>query len=74
MKTIEAPVSESLQYDEAWLYCATLTYDNKYNWRMPYSTEYNDLSIGHTWYIERIRAYISNSNSGKLKVVPVRTI
>lgn len=74
MKTIEGPVSIPLPYDEAWLYCATLTYDNKYNWRMPSSLEYNDLSIGKSWYIERLMAYLSNSNSGKLKVVPLRTI
>jgi hypothetical protein len=70
MKTIEGPVSIPLTYDIAWLYCATLTRDNKYDWRMPYSTEYNDLSIGHTWYIERIRA--NSIESSKLKVVPIR--
>lgn len=30
-----APNSPLLTYDEAWLYCITLTYDNKYDWRMP---------------------------------------
>jgi len=24
-----------LKWDEAWLYCITLTHDNKYDWRMP---------------------------------------
>ena len=74
MKTIEGPVSIPLPYDEAWLYCATLTYNNKYDWRMPSSLEYNDLSMGKTWYIERLMAYERNDNSGKLKVVPLRTI
>ena len=74
MKTIEGPVSIPLPYDEAWLYCATLTRDNKYDWRMPSSLEYNDLSMGKTWYIERLMAYEKNDNSGKLKVVPLRTI
>ena len=74
MKTIEGPVSIPLPYDEAWLYCATLTCDNKYDWRMPSSLEYNDLSMGKTWYIERLMAYKRNDNSGKLKVVPLRTM
>lgn len=28
-----------LKWDEAWLYCITLTYDNKYDWRMPTSQD-----------------------------------
>lgn len=28
-----------LKWDEAWLYCITLTHDNKYNWRMPTSQD-----------------------------------
>jgi hypothetical protein len=33
-----------LTYDEAWLYCATLTHNNKYDWRIPtdYEFTYND--------------------------------
>jgi len=31
-----APTSKyTMTYDEAWLYCITLTYDNKHDWRMP---------------------------------------
>jgi hypothetical protein len=31
-----APTSKyTMTYDEAWLYCATLTHSNKYDWRMP---------------------------------------
>lgn len=28
-----------LKWDEAWLYCITLTHDNKYDWRMPTSQD-----------------------------------
>ena len=28
-----------LKWDESWLYCITLTHDNKYDWRMPTSQD-----------------------------------
>lgn len=39
-----APLSDKMSYDEAWLYCATLTHNNKYDWRIPtdYEFTYND--------------------------------
>lgn len=38
-----APIlKDHLIYDEAWLYCATLTYNSKYDWRMPTSDEYDN--------------------------------
>lgn len=27
-------------FDAAWLYCATLTYNNKYDWRIPTEDEF----------------------------------
>jgi hypothetical protein len=39
-----APIlNEYLNYDEAWLYCATCTHDNKYDWRIPTHDEYEDI-------------------------------
>ena len=38
-----APVLDKwYTYDTAWLYCATLTHNNKYDWRLPSLDEYND--------------------------------
>jgi hypothetical protein len=31
--------------DEAWLYCATLTHNNKYDWRMPTVSERKDIGL-----------------------------
>jgi len=56
-------------YDDAWLYCATLTQDNKYNWRIPTFNEismynmdshWDDLDdsyayAGVAWYIHPVR-------------------
>jgi len=58
----------SLCYDEAWLYCATLTYDNKYNWRMPTRTEWMLIpSAVYSWYEDR-----QIINIRYRKVTPVR--
>ncbi len=36
-----APLSDfKMSYDKAWLYCATLTYKNKYDWRIPTDAEF----------------------------------
>lgn len=36
-----APLLEhKMDYDGAWLYCATLTYNNKYDWRIPTDDEF----------------------------------
>lgn len=50
-----APVSiDTLLVDEAWLYCATLTYDNKYDWRLHEFSEYvyelYDVNITGVWH------------------------
>jgi len=37
-----------LLYDEAWLYCATLTYDNHYDWRLP--TYHEELKLWNIIY------------------------
>ena len=38
-----APIlKKHLSYDESCLYCVTLTYNSKYDWRMPTSDEYDN--------------------------------
>lgn len=41
-------------YDDAWLYCATLKYKKKYNWRMPSLDEHNNRQYkphdDYQWY------------------------
>jgi hypothetical protein len=71
-----APVLKfNLLYDEAWLYCATLTYDNHYDWRMPTSDEYYDAcyEIDQDSYDESDE-YRDNLIYWNLRTCPVRTI
>lgn len=48
---------DTLPVDIAWLYCATLTYNNKYDWRFPtiyefiYSGLFTNLDV---WNIENV--------------------
>jgi hypothetical protein len=42
--------SHLLSYDEAWLYCATLTYNNKYDWRIPTYDECSMYNIDSHWF------------------------
>lgn len=30
-----------ITYDEAWMYCATCTHNNKYDWRIPSQDEFD---------------------------------
>ena len=68
-----APVSkDTLPFDIAWLYCATLTHDNKNDWRLPTFGEYvyESITIEGGWYV-----LDSNSQSGVARyALPVRTI
>ena len=75
-----APISPELGFDEAWLYCVTLTYNNKYDWRMPTSDEYDNCDeIDYGWVDDGIledpqeyileEAMFGFTNS----VIPVRT-
>ena len=70
-----APILKKyLSYDESWLYCVTLTYNSKYDWRMPTSDEYvNCDEIDQDSYDE------SDSERNRpiywtLRTRPVRTI
>ena len=65
------PSLHKLSHDNAWLYCATFTHDNKYDWRLPTDHELNtnDLLICNfqfTW------AEDDMATSYVLYVVPVR--
>ena len=52
-------------YDTAWLYCATQTHDNKYDWRLPTKTEWHKFfrqdpvapNYSRVWYEDRITPY-----------------
>ena len=52
-----APRSPFLVYDEAWLYMATCTHNNKYDW----CGVKDDQTI-------------TNNSSGKISIIPVRTL
>jgi len=67
-----APVSiDTLPFDIAWLYCATLTYDNKNDWRFPTFGEYvYDLNtIVGVWH----ESDSNNRTSFSRYAQPVRT-
>jgi hypothetical protein len=63
--------------DEAWLYCATLTHNNKYDWRMPTYDERMKLEFFDIWdivdYIDRPNAAWLNYNATCF-IIPVRDI
>jgi hypothetical protein len=67
-----APVSiDTLPFDIAWLYCATLTYDNKKDWRLPTFGEYvyDPNTIAGVWH-----AFDGNNRTSFLRYAqPVRT-
>lgn len=59
--------NQDITYDEAWLYCATLTYYNKHDWRLPTHKEYmnNEYILG--WFKHR-------ESQLNYPVTPVRTL
>ena len=59
---------EYMEYDEAWLYCATCTYHNHYDWRLPTYKEYNQSKLIRTWYEDRPDDKLPDRH-----VTPVRT-
>lgn len=66
-----------LCHDDAWLYCATLTHENKYDWRMPNRSEHTTIPAG-TWFDDRF-AHLTNHRHSidttmKMYVTPVREI
>jgi hypothetical protein len=45
-----APYSKNkIGWDNAWLYCATCTYDDKYDWRMLTVNEFRNNLYIHGW-------------------------
>ena len=69
-----APLLEyEMNYDGAWLYCATLTYNNKYDWRVPtdaeftYTEEIDEQSFDESDADRHDLIYLT------LKTCPVRT-
>ena len=64
-----APTTTTLfTYDEAWLYCATLTLDNNYDWRMPTIRDMDDSIDG--WLDEEKDDYVLWPQ----RVTPVRDV
>jgi len=46
-----APYSKNkIVWDKAWLYCATCTYNNKYDWRMLTVNEFRSDPDVHGWF------------------------
>ena len=66
-----------LTYDEAWLYCATLTHNNYYDWRIPTWLEAQDYYKRihkHSWVVEDARLQSNLSPKVAFITTPVRTI
>jgi hypothetical protein len=63
-----------LSIDMAWLYCATLTHDEKYNWRMPtYNERWNSISGSSlTWDSDEYASGPVYNILTSHKVIPVR--
>lgn len=45
MIKILQPLSIRLLYDEAWMYCLTLSHDGRKDWRLPTQEEFEDYGI-----------------------------
>lgn len=68
-------LEDVLEYDTAWLHCATLTHNNLYDWRLPTDLEWykffrdepTGVNYSTVWYEDRITPY-------KWRCLPVRTI
>jgi hypothetical protein len=66
-----------LTYDEAWLYCVTLTHNGYRDWRIPTPEESRDLGLSAKMFPNSPWCHYSSSRifSGVTRnsVVPVRT-
>ena len=70
--------TELLSHDDAWLYCATLTHENKYDWRMPNRLEHTSIPPS-TWFDGRFSHLDQISRNTdirrmKLGITPVRDL
>lgn len=59
---------DSVSFDQAWLYCATCTHNDKYDWRLPTHQEWimNDIPY-YVWFDDRFAVAAEVYN-----VIPVR--
>jgi hypothetical protein len=70
---------ERMNFDTAWLYCATLTYKNKYDWRIPTNAEvrYNEEIDEDSFdQLDEVRLvnYDLDHYYSQWRVQPVRTL
>jgi hypothetical protein len=63
---------KKMSYDDAWLYCATLTHDNYYNWRIPTQQEYLDPDFVHSHVWDQSDAKTYRLKDIMFPTVPVR--
>lgn len=70
---------ERMNFDTAWLYCATLTYDNKYDWRLPtmyevmYSGDFN-FNYYNLCTSDTIATKQQRDVNLRFQTIPVRTV
>lgn len=68
-----APQVNALTMVEAWLYCATCTHNNKYDWRLPTHAEYLTSTFpSGLWNESDVDYNIWMDN--RYNVVPVRDV
>jgi hypothetical protein len=68
-------------YDTAWLYCATLTHNNKYDWRIPTAREISNEGLNDIMFpnfpwcqVHHLKhQYVDRENVTRNGVMPVRT-
>jgi hypothetical protein len=71
MIDLAPPSPERVDYDTAWLHCATLTHDNKYDWRLPTHAEYIHYLNLIGWHDSVNMPELPNN--WEFYVIPVRT-
>lgn len=69
-----APLVEPIPFDQAWLYCLTLNYNNHKDWRLPTRKEYTDTGLIGRNYFDQNDIHNSGDPSCRLGVCPVRDI
>lgn len=65
------PSPHKITCDEAWLYCATLEHDSKYDWRMPTYYERINLEAYGAWDIHDFN-FIGSETTHIYRIIPVR--
>lgn len=69
---------ERMNFDTAWLYIATLTYNNQYDWRLPtmfevmYSGDFN-FDDYNVWTSDKIDPTRLRDVNVRFQTIPVRT-